>query len=177
MDNLALASAMEYWKHYDAPSVLRVYAELLRRNDAIPTNLIKQQNEFCKHYGYTSIDSFLQDYLLVNGYKSYLAYYESKTPFPHIATEKDFLKDIENEIIPDEIIAAGKALKKIAYILGMNVAIILLGMLISISALNNETTWEVYSYSLVISLICISIVFGLLLSVGDHLENSVRAKK
>lgn len=75
LDSLALTAVIDFWKDYDPKSVLLAYAELKRRNYAIPERLLKRQSEFCTKNNYNNIDTFLNTYLEEIGYNTYEEYF------------------------------------------------------------------------------------------------------
>ncbi len=81
-DTPALTSIIDYWKDYDATTVLLAYAELKRRNYSLNNKLLirinERINEFCAKHNSTDIESMLSVALKEIGYNSYDECYEKE---------------------------------------------------------------------------------------------------
>lgn len=91
MDSPALTAVIDYWKDYDPKPVLLAYAELKKRNYAIPERLLKRENEFCAKHNYNNIDTFLNAYLKENGYDSYEEYFDKEVTLQKKAAAENIL--------------------------------------------------------------------------------------
>ncbi len=71
MDSLALTAVIEFWKDYDANTVLLAFGELKKRGEIIPGRLVKPVRTFLDNNAQPSLDAFLDQYLKENGYSSF----------------------------------------------------------------------------------------------------------
>ena len=176
-DSLALTAIIDYWKDYDAKSVLLAFAELKKRDYQIPERLIKKQIAFCEKYGIENINTFTNlnfKELGFNPNEEDFIKDNIKTATEYIETHqlKATLTSINN-IDGEKIIYAGQQIKRIVYIVIFIMSFFIISYIIARNLNDINEIKALYLFLLFIGIISNLIVLRLLYSAGDNLEKSV----
>ena len=170
IDSLALTAIIEYWKDYDANSVILAYAELKRRNFPVPERLQKKQIQFCDKNNVANIEDLLNLFLKENQFNSYEEIFEKEI----VSIQKEKTLKIKNALIdPSNIISAGKAIKNVVYTALIMIIITVFALLTVGFSRDIEIIKNTYIFIGLLYLICNIIILAQLHSAGDNLENSV----
>jgi hypothetical protein len=177
MDSYALTAIIDYWKEFDTFSVLIAYGELKRRNFNIPVRLIKTMEDFCKINNSLSFDDLLIAYLKEYNCENYDQYFHNKFPKKDIIFDQSD-ENTENKYIinTSNIVAAGRGIKSVVYVIIVLISISLFGLVFAAKANDSNSLVGIYLFMGITSFLCNIIILVLVYNVGDKLEHSIKIK-
>jgi len=174
-DSPALTSYIDYWKGYDANTVLLSYAELKRRNHRFSEKNINRLKEFCAKHNYADIDSLLSSSLKTIGYNSYAeCYLKEIVAEKEAKTEQAVKIEIGSSINEDEE-TKYPALRSISIIIKIFGWFVFIGTAIFTYVLAEND--EISAYTLFISGIIMglgAIAFAELIKLFIDIEHNTR---
>jgi hypothetical protein len=180
MDNLALTGVINFWKDYTPETIAVAVEELNRRNYRIDEDLQQRINRFISTNQVDNVHEVTLQYLEGTGYSTYIDYYNSLFKQNEVVeqTLNEPVKSIQKSrlnqqanINPSKLVSAGRALKKVVWIVVGLLSVSLIFGLIALNSSSFQTITTLYIIIGFLTLIGNIIILYNLFQAGDYLED------